>query len=87
MQLHIKQSSVASVISVARSLYFYCNILIYFFVNFLLAVFIFPQQTTLHVNSGVCIEIHHPMHWLSCSYFGVSVFCQYEAESSGGSDV
>uniref|UniRef100_A0A6N2NCR2 Sugar phosphate transporter domain-containing protein n=1 Tax=Salix viminalis TaxID=40686 RepID=A0A6N2NCR2_SALVM len=37
-------------------------------------IFIFPQQTTLHVNSGVCIETHHPMHWLSCSYFGVSFF-------------
>lgn len=28
----------------------------------------------MHVNSGLCIEIRHPMHWLSCSYFGVS-FC------------
>ena len=71
MQLHIKQSFVASVRSVARNLYFYCNFL---FFNSLLAIFIFHQETTLHVNSGLCIEIRHPMHWLSCSYFGVS-FC------------
>jgi hypothetical protein len=65
MQLHIKQSFVASVRSVACILYF-CQ--------FSACNFYFSKETTLHVNSGLCIEIRHPMHWLSCSYFGVS-FC------------
>jgi len=53
----------------------YLVFLLYFlFVNSLPAIFIFHQETALHVNSGLCIEIRHPVHWLSCSYFGVS-FC------------